>query len=78
MGHIELAAPVSTYGILKVFPTEGACFGHLPRSLEKVLILLPICTDPVISPVKAPAFKRQEYREYYEKYGNIQGRHGAS
>ena len=71
MGHIELAAPVSHIWYFKGIPSRMGLLLTSPKILEKVLYFASyIVIDPGDTPVKAPAFKRQEYREYYEKYGN--------
>ncbi|MBQ4145622.1 MAG: DNA-directed RNA polymerase subunit beta', partial [Clostridia bacterium] len=74
MGHIELAVPVSHIWYFKGIPSRmGLILDISPRSLEKVLYF---AAYVVIDPGKTSLMKNQilsekEYREYYEKYGDM-------
>ncbi len=74
MGHIELAVPVSHIWYFKGIPSRlGLILDMSPRSLEKVLYF---AAYVVIDPGKTSLEKNQilsekEYREYYEKYGDM-------
>ena len=74
MGHIELAVPVSHIWYFKGIPSRlGLILDMSPRALEKVLYF---AAYVVIDPGKTSLEKNQilsekEYREYYEKYGDM-------
>ncbi len=74
MGHIELAVPVSHIWYFKGIPSRmGLILDMSPRALEKVLYF---AAYVVIDPGKTSLMKNQilsekEYREYYEKYGDM-------
>ena len=74
MGHIELAVPVSHIWYFKGIPSRlGIMLDMSPRALEKVLYF---AAYVVIDPGKTSLEKNQilsekEYREYYEKYGDM-------
>ena len=74
MGHIELAVPVSHIWYFKGIPSRlGLILDMSPRALEKVLYF---AAYVVIDPGKTSLEKNQilsekEYREYYEKYGEM-------
>ncbi len=74
MGHIELAVPVSHIWYFKGIPSRlGLMLDMSPRALEKVLYF---AAYVVIEPGKTTLEKGQilsekEYREYYEKYGDM-------
>ncbi len=74
MGHIELAVPVSHIWYFKGIPSRmGLILDMSPRSLEKVLYF---AAYVVIDPGRTSLMKNQiltekEYREYYEKYGDM-------
>ena len=74
MGHIELAVPVSHIWYFKGIPSRlGLILDMSPRALEKVLYF---AAYVVIDPGKTTLEKNQilsekEYREYYEKYGDM-------
>ena len=74
MGHIELAVPVSHIWYFKGIPSRlGLMLDMSPRALEKVLYF---AAYVVIDPGKTSLEKNQilsekEYREYYEKYGDM-------
>ncbi len=74
MGHIELAVPVSHIWYFKGIPSRmGLILDMSPRALEKVLYF---AAYVVIDPGKTSLMKNQiltekEYRENYEKYGDM-------
>ncbi len=74
MGHIELAVPVSHIWYFKGIPSRlGLILDMSPRALEKVLYF---AAYVVIDPGKTSLEKNQilsekEYRENYEKYGDM-------
>jgi len=74
MGHIELAVPVSHIWYFKGIPSRmGLILDMSPRALEKVLYF---AAYVVIDPGRTSLMKNQilsekEYREYYEKYGDM-------
>ena len=74
MGHIELAVPVSHIWYFKGIPSRmGLILDISPRALEKVLYF---AAYVVIDPGKTSLMKNQiltekEYRENYEKYGDM-------
>ena len=74
MGHIELAVPVSHIWYFKGIPSRmGLILDMSPRALEKVLYF---ASYVVIDPGRTELSKNQilsekEYREYYEKYGDM-------
>ena len=74
MGHIELAVPVSHIWYFKGIPSRlGLILDMSPRALERVLYF---AAYVVIDPGKTTLEKNQilsekEYREYYEKYGDM-------
>ncbi len=74
MGHIELAVPVSHIWYFKGIPSRlGLILDMSPRNLEKVLYF---AAYVVVDPGKTSLEKNQilsekEYREYYEKYGDM-------
>ncbi len=74
MGHIELAVPVSHIWYFKGIPSRlGLILDMSPRALEKVLYF---AAYVVIDPGKTTLEQNQilsekEYREYYEKYGDM-------
>jgi DNA-directed RNA polymerase subunit beta' len=73
MGHIELAAPVSHIWYFKGIPGRmGLLLDMSPRSLERVLYFASyIVIDPGDTALETKQLlNEQEYREYYEKYGN--------
>ena len=74
MGHIELAVPVSHIWYFKGIPSRmGLILDMSPRALEKVLYF---AAYVVIDPGRTSLMKNQiltekEYRENYEKYGDM-------
>ncbi len=74
MGHIELAVPVSHIWYFKGIPSRmGLILDMSPRALEKVLYF---AAYVVIDPGRTSLSKNQiltekEYRENYEKYGDM-------
>ncbi len=74
MGHIELAVPVSHIWYFKGIPSRmGLMLDMSPRALEKVLYF---AAYVVIDPGRTSLMKNQilsekEYRENYEKYGDM-------
>ncbi len=74
MGHIELAVPVSHIWYFKGIPSRmGLILDMSPRALEKVLYF---AAYVVIDPGRTGLMKNQilsekEYRENYEKYGDM-------
>ncbi len=74
MGHIELAVPVSHIWYFKGIPSRmGLILDMSPRALEKVLYF---AAYVVIDPGRTSLMQNQiltekEYREYYEKYGDM-------
>ena len=74
MGHIELAVPVSHIWYFKGIPSRmGLILDMSPRALEKVLYFAAyVVVDPGrTSLMKNQILSEKEYREYYEKYGDM-------
>ena len=74
MGHIELAAPVSHIWYFKGIPSRmGLILSMSPRALEKVLYFASyIVLDPGDTSLQyKQLLTEKEYKEAYEKYGNI-------
>ena len=73
-GHIELAVPVSHIWYFKGIPSRmGLILDMSPRALEKVLYFAAyVVVDPGrTSLMKNQILSEKEYREYYEKYGDM-------
>ena len=73
MGHIELAAPVSHIWYFKGTSSRmGLLLNMSPRNLEKVLYFASyVVINPGMTDLKKYALlSENEYREYFEAYGN--------
>ena len=74
MGHIELAAPVSHIWYFKGIPSRmGLILDISPRILEKVLYFASyIVIDPGETSLQyKQVLTENEYRDAYDKYGNV-------
>ncbi|WMI80683.1 DNA-directed RNA polymerase subunit beta' [Anaerotignum sp. MB30-C6] len=74
MGHIELAAPVSHIWYFKGIPSRmGLILAMSPRALEKVLYFASyIVLNPGDTELQyKQLLSEREYREAYDKYGNV-------
>ena len=73
MAHIELAAPVSHIWYFKGIPSRmGLLLDMSPRALEEILYFAAyVVTDSGGTPLeKKQLLSENEYRTFYEKYGN--------
>jgi len=73
MAHIELAAPVSHIWYFKGIPSRmGLLLDMSPRALEEILYFAAyVVTDSGSTPLeKKQLLSENEYRTFYEKYGN--------
>ncbi len=74
MGHIELAAPVSHVWYFRGIPSRmGLILAMSPRSLEKILYFASyVVLDPGNTALQyKQLLTEKEYRDNYDKYGNV-------